>query len=130
MKIYLNIFFALIICVCCFSKANAQTIKTDSCGVYNTYQDYIEHHFAYAIPVHRNAFTIWPQGFFINKDIELKTPNTTIVYKRADVWVYTDHRGRVIRMFNGNHYRIMCENGLIIYHNYSPTKTSYNDSEK
>jgi hypothetical protein len=58
MKINLNIFFALIICVCCFSKANAQTIKTDSCGVYNTYQDHTENHFAYAIPFHRNAFTI------------------------------------------------------------------------
>jgi hypothetical protein len=74
MKIYLNIFFALIIYVCCFSKAIAQTIKTDSCGVYNTYQDYIEHHFAYAIPVHRNAFTIWPQGFFCKQ--RHRTENT------------------------------------------------------
>ena len=50
---------------------------------------------------------------FVNKDIKLNTPSSIIVHPRTDVWAYNDHRGRVIRMFNGNHYRIICENSLI-----------------
>jgi|GEM_PF-5774088 hypothetical protein len=75
------------------------------------------------------AFLLFDHKVFVNKDIKLNTPSSIIVHPRTDAWDYNDHRERAIRMFNGNHYRIICENGLIIYHNNSPTKTSYNDGE-
>mgnify|MGYP001770947577 FL=1 len=61
---------ALTFCFFCFVfKATAQFSQIDSCGVYQTFQDYQRQHFAYPVPVHRNGHTIWPQGFFVNKDI-------------------------------------------------------------
>lgn len=121
---------AFLFCVFCFIiKANAQISKSDSCGIYHSFLDYQQHHFIYPVPTHRNGYTIWPQGFFTNKDIELKSPDTTIVYKRSDIWGYTDHRDRLIRIFSNKHYRVMCEKGVVVYIIYSPTRTSYHFSK-
>jgi hypothetical protein len=69
------------------------------------------------------------KGFSKNKDLELKTPDTTIIYKRSDVWGYTDHKGRLIRVFDNRHYKVLCDKGMIIYIIYSPTKASYHFSK-
>jgi len=76
------------------------------------------------------TFLLFDHKVFVNKDIKLNTPSSIIVHPRTDALAYNDHRERAIRMFNDNHYRIICENSLMIYLIYSPTKTSYNDSEK
>ena len=65
------------------------------------------------------------KGFFRHKDIALKSPDTTIVFRRSDIWGYADHKGRLMRIFNNRHFKVLCDKGFIIYNIYSPTKKSY-----
>jgi hypothetical protein len=98
-------------------------------GIYLTFEDFENGKLTYGFNPHQKNYSLWPQGFFKNKDIELKTPDTTIIYKRSDVWGYTDHKGRLIRIFDNHHYKVLCDKGIIIYIIYSPTRTSYHFSK-
>jgi hypothetical protein len=100
-------------------------MPNDSSGFYLTYNDYVNGKITNGFPNYKKGYTLWPKGFFTNKDPELKTPDTSIVYKRADIWGYTDHRGKFTRIFKDKHYKVLCDKGLIIYIIYSPTRTSY-----
>lgn len=103
----------------------AVELHNDSSGFYLTYNDFINGKITHGFPNYKKNYTLWPKGFFTNKDPELKTPDTSIVYKRADIWGYTDHRGQFIRIYKNKHYKVLCDKGLIIYIIYSPTKASY-----
>ncbi|MBS4040683.1 MAG: hypothetical protein KGZ81_08790 [Flavobacteriales bacterium] len=104
-------------------------MPNDSSGFYLTYNDYVNGKITNGFPNYKKGYTLWPKGFFINKDPELKTPDTSIVHKRADIWGYTDHRGQFIRIFKEKHYKVLCDKGIIIYIIYSPTRTSYHFSK-
>jgi hypothetical protein len=105
------------------------SMTNDSAGIYLTFGDFENGKLINGFKPHQNNFTLWPQGFFRYKDVELKTPDTTIVYKRSDIWGYTDHKGRLIRVFNNRQYKVLCDKGLIIYIIYTPTRTSYHFSK-
>jgi hypothetical protein len=103
--------------------------KNDSAGIYLTYQNYETGKTTNAFKPYQKTYSLWPQGFFKNKDLKLKTPDTTCIYKRSDIWGYTDHKGRLIRVFNNHHYKVLCDKGMVIYIIYSPTRTSYHFSK-
>lgn len=106
-----------------YSKAN------DSAGIYLTFEDFETGKLTNGFKPYQKNYSLWPQGFFKNKDVELKTPDTTIIYKLPDVWGYTNHKGNLIRVFDNHHYKVLCDNGLIVYIIYSPTKASYHFSK-
>src|SRR5690606_926941 len=64
-----------------------------------------------------------------HKDPELKTPDTTIVYKRSEIWGFNDHRGQLIRVYEDRHYKVLCDKGIVLYIIYSPTSASYHFSK-
>ncbi len=105
------------------------TSVNDSSGFYFTYEDFINGNISNGFPNHKKGYTVWPRGFFCHKDPELKTPDTTIAYKRTELWGYTDHKGRLIRIFSKKHYRTTCDKGIVIYIIHSPVKTSYHFSK-
>ncbi|MCH8490841.1 MAG: hypothetical protein LAT81_13045 [Oceanicaulis sp.] len=108
---------------------SSYSMTNDSAGIYLIYKDFEVGKLANGFKPYQKNYTLWPQGFFKNKDIELKTPDTTIIYKRSDVWGYTDHKGNLIRVFDNHHYKVLCDKGMIIYIIYSPTRTSYHFSK-
>ncbi len=101
----------------------------DSAGIYLTYKDFEIGKLVNGFKPYQKNYTLWPKGFFKNKDVELKTPDTTTMHKRSDIWGYKDHKGRLIRVFNNKHYKILCDKGLIIYIIYSPVRSSYHFSK-
>ncbi|PSK99813.1 hypothetical protein CLV48_1163 [Cecembia rubra] len=105
------------------------TMVNDSAGIYLTFEDFEAGKLTNGFKPYQKNYSLWPQGFFKNKDIELKTPDTSVIYRRSDIWGYTDHKGRLIRVFNDKHYKVLCDKGLIIYIIYSPTRTSYHFSK-
>ncbi|MFD2034585.1 hypothetical protein ACFSKL_07285 [Belliella marina] len=107
---------------------NHHSTLDNSAGIYMTYEDFERGESMNGFTPYQKNHTIWPQGFFKYKDIELKTPDTTVVYKRSDIWGYKDHKGSLIRVFNNRHYKVLCDRGMIIYIIYSPTRTSYHFS--
>lgn len=122
--------FLLAVSVFNYSCAQpAHTVINESAGIYLTYRDFLNGKTTSRFPARSSAYTLWPQGFFVNKDPALKTPDTTVVFKRSAIWGYTDHKGRLIRVFDSKHYKVLSDKGLIIYIIYSPTKTSYYFSE-
>lgn len=131
MKLRYYIIFVLseLLFDCSLYAQRAVELPNDSSGFYLTYDDFINGKITHGFTNYKKGYTLWPKGFFTNKDPELKTPDTSIVYKRADIWGYTDHRSRLIRIFNNKHYRVLCEKGLVIYIIYSPTRTSYHFSK-
>jgi hypothetical protein len=104
------------------------SMSNDSSGIYFTYRDFETGALINAFLPFQKNHSIWPQGFFKYKGIELKTPDTTMVCKRSEIWGYTDHKGRLIRIFNKHHYKVLCDKGIIIYIIYSPTKITYHFS--
>jgi hypothetical protein len=106
---------------------NAQNFQKS--GIYLTYENFKTGKLTNEFNTYQKNYSLWSQGFFRNKDIELKTPDTTVVYKRSDIWGYTDHKGNLIRVFDNHHYKVLCDKGLIIYIIYSPTRTSYHFSK-
>ncbi|MFN4286568.1 MAG: hypothetical protein ACK4E8_11480 [Lacibacter sp.] len=110
---------------CSLYAQRAVELPNDSSGFYLTFDDFINGKTTHSFLNYKKGYTLWPKGFFTNKDPELKTPDTSIVYKRADIWGYTDHRGQFIRIFKEKHYKVLCDKRFIIYIAYSPTKASY-----
>tara|TARA_R110002049_G_scaffold93484_4_gene231075 strand:+ start:225 stop:788 length:564 start_codon:yes stop_codon:yes gene_type:complete len=108
---------------------SSYSTTTDSAGIYLTYEDFETGKLTNGFKPHQKNYSLWPQGFFKNKDVELKTPDTTIIYKLPDIWGYTDHKGRLIQVFDNRHYKVLYDKGLIIYIIYSPTKASYHFSK-
>ncbi len=108
---------------------SSYSMSNDSAGVYLTYEDFKTGKITNGFKPNQKNSTLWPLGFFKNKDIELKTPDTSKVYKRDSIWGYSDHKGRLIRVFNKRHYNVLSDKGLIIYIIYSKTKTSYHFSK-
>lgn len=108
---------------------SADSALSDSAGIYLTYEDFETGKLTNGFKLGQNKHSIWPQGFFKNKDIELKTPDSTFVYKRSDIWGYRDHRGDLIRIFDKHHYNVLCDKEMMIYIIYSPTRTSYHFSK-
>jgi len=129
MKLLLLVFVLLV-----FTQVNnlfAQSsfsMSKDSSGFYLTYHDFETGKIINGFKPYQKNHSIWPQGFFKYKDIELKTPDTTIVCKRSEIWGYTDHKRRLIRVFNKHHYKVLCDKGIIIYTIYAPTKITYHFS--
>lgn len=105
------------------------TMVNDSAGIYLTFEDFEAGKLTNGFKPYQKNYALWPQGFFKNKDVELITPDTSIVYKRSEIWGYTDHKGNLIRVFDNHHYKVLCDKGLIIYIIYSPTKASYHFSK-
>ncbi|MDP3200400.1 MAG: hypothetical protein Q8M62_11260 [Algoriphagus sp.] len=126
-KLLLFIFILGIICN--LSAQPNYSIPNDSAGIYLTYNDFVNGKPINSFKPYQKNYSLWPKGFFKYKDPELKTPDTTIIYKRSDIWGYTDHKGRLIRTFGNNHYKVLCDKGLIIYIIYSPTSVSYHFSK-
>ena len=107
---------------------SSYSMTNDSAGIYLTYQNFETGKLTNGVKPYQRSYSLWPQGFFKNKDLELKTLDTSIIYKRSDVWGYTDHKGNLIRVFDNRHYKVLCDKGMIIYIIYSPTRTSYHFS--
>jgi hypothetical protein len=101
------------------------SMTNNSAGIYLTYEDFETGKLTNEFKSYQSHSFLWAQGFFEKKNILLKTPDTTIIYKRSDIWGYTDHKGRLMRVHNKQHYKVLCDKGLIIYIIYSPTRTSY-----
>ena len=108
---------------------SSYSMTNDSAGIFLTYEDFETGKLTDGFKPYQKNYSLWPQGFFKYKDIEMKRPDTTMVYKRSDIWGYTDHKGRLIRIFNNNHYKVLCDTGLIVYIIYSPTRTLYHFSK-
>jgi hypothetical protein len=108
---------------------SSYSTTNDSAGIYLTYEGFENGKLTNGFKPYQKNYSLWPQGFFKNKDLELKTPDTSIIYKRSDVWGYTDHKGNLIRVFDNRHYKVLCDKGMIIYIIYSPTKASYHFSK-
>lgn len=106
-----------------FAQAS-YSIVSDSSGIYLTYNDFKRGKLTDGFRRFESGYSVWPQGFFTNKDVELKTPDTSLVYKSSEIWGYIDHMGRLIRLFDNTHYYVRCDQGLVIYSIYSPTKKS------
>lgn len=105
------------------------SMSNDSSGVYATFEDFESGKITNGFKPHQNNYSLWPRGFFKYKDIELETPGATIVYKINSIWGYTDHKERLMRVFNNRHYKVLCDKGLVIYNIYSPIKASYHFSK-
>jgi hypothetical protein len=94
-------------------------------GIFKTYQDFRNGQ------VHRpfksyNANTIiWPRGFFKSGDLSIQTPDTSLIVNSTKIWGYIDHRNYLIRTFEGRHFKVVCDAGLIIYILYSPLSNAY-----
>jgi hypothetical protein len=58
----------------------------DSLGFYLTYNDFINGKITHGFPNYKKDYTLWAKGFFTNKDHEIKTSDTSIVYKCDDIW--------------------------------------------
>lgn len=108
---------------------SSYSMTNDSAGIYLTYQNFETGKLTNGFKPYQKSYSLWPQGFFKNKDLELKTPDTTTIYRRSYVWGYTDHKGNLIRVFDNHHYKVLCDKGMIIYIIYSPTRTSYHFSK-
>lgn len=104
-------------------------IPNDSAGIYKTFSDFQEGHLQHRIPIHARQYTIWPQGFFAHKDIEISMPDSTVILPIQDMWGYVDHKGRLIRISGQKHFKVLCDKGIVIYITYSPTKVAYYFSE-
>jgi hypothetical protein len=113
---------------CTFGQTDYSMVN-DSAGIYLTYNDFVNGKLTNSFMPYQKGYSLWAKGFFKYKDPELKTPDTSIIYKRSDIWGYTDHKGRLIRTFGNNHYKVLCDKGLIIYIIYSPTSVSYHFSK-
>lgn len=122
----------VLISIICSNKLLAQSSFSrinDSAGIYLSYENFETGKLTNGFKPYQKNYSLWPKGFFKYKDIEFITPDTTAIFKRADIWGYTDHRGRLMRVFNNRHYKVMCKKGLVIYNIYSPTKASYHFSK-
>lgn len=100
-------------------------LANDSSGIYLTYDDFVKGRVLHGFPNFKKGYTIWPKGVFSNKDLKLTAPDTSFVYKRSGLWGYTDHKGRLIRVFHENYYKVLCDKGLVVYVTSSPTRVSY-----
>lgn len=98
-------------------------------GFYLTYDDFIKGKITNGVPANKKENILYPQGFFKYKDPELKTPDTTIVYKRSEIWGFNNHKGQLIRVHEDKHYKILCDKGVVLYIIYSPTSASYHFSK-
>jgi len=105
------------------------SIKNDLAGFYLTYDDFINGKITNGVPTNKREYILYPQGGFKHKDPELKTPDTTIVYKRSEIWGFNDHRGQLIRVYEDRHYKVLCDKGIVLYIIYSPTSASYHFSK-
>lgn len=101
------------------------SMTNNSAGIYMTYEDFEIGELTNEFKSYQSNTFLLTQGFFEKKNLLLKTPDTTIIYKRSDIWGYTDHKGCLMRVYNKQHYKVLCDKGLIIYIIYSPTRTSY-----
>lgn len=91
------------------------SIKNDLTGFYLTYDDFINGKITSGVPANKRENILYPHGFFKYKDPELKTPDTTIVYKRSEIWGFYDHRKQLIRVYYDKHYKVLCDKGIVLY---------------
>jgi hypothetical protein len=124
-KLFLLFLLLPFVCHGAFFDQKPYFIANDSAGIYKTFEDFQKGYLLHSMPVHKSCHTIWPQGFFIHKDIELKTPETSMVVCRDNIWGYVDHKDRLIRVFNHRHFMVLCDKGMVIYIIYSPTSVAY-----
>ncbi|MBW6482981.1 MAG: hypothetical protein K0B10_07955 [Vicingaceae bacterium] len=125
MKVSIFIYLCLFVVISTSLYAQySYTIENDSAGIYLTYKDFKNGKLTNGFKTYQKNYSLWAQGFFKYKDLELITPDTTVVYKRSNIWGYTNHKGRLIRVFNNKHYKVLCDKGLVIYIIHSPTSTS------
>jgi hypothetical protein len=108
---------------------SSYSMTNDSAGIYLTYKDFETGKLTNGFKPNQNNYSLWPLGFFKHKDIELVTPDATTVYHRSEIWGYTDHKGRLVRVFNNKHYKVLCDQGLIVYIIYSLTRATYHFSK-
>ena len=105
------------------------SIKNNLSGFYLTYDDFVNGKIVDGFPTKKEGYTLYPRGLFKYKAPELKTPDTTIVYKRSEIWGFNDHRGQLVRVYKDKYYKVLCDKGIVLYAIYSNTSASYHFSK-
>jgi hypothetical protein len=102
--------------------------EAKTCGVYRDRAEFIRGTPLVAIPCMQEERTIWPQGFLQYRDIVVAAEDSTLVLPRDHIWGYRDHYGRLHRVMDGRHFRVIAKEGIVLYHLNSPTNTRYHFS--
>ncbi len=104
-------------------------LANNSAGIYKTFSDFQNGYPQQSMPAHTHQYSIWPRGFFTYDGIKINTPDSTFNLPVKDIWGYTDHKGRLIRIFEEKQFKVLCDKGIIVYITYSPTRVAYYFSE-
>ncbi len=125
MKNKIIITFALVMVLARSVAQQAYSLPNDSSGIYMTYNDVISGKVTHGFMRNQKGYSIWPKGFFVSRDPELKTPEKRVVFRREAIWGYTDHKGRLIRVSGKFQYRVFGGGDPVIYIKYSSTSPAY-----
>jgi hypothetical protein len=96
-----------------------------ACGVFLDYEDYARARPSYAVPCRQEGYALWPAGFFAHRDLRVHLPDTALFFPGEAVWGYIDHQKRLHRIYGRKHYRVIAQDGLVLYLLNSPTRIRY-----
>ena len=96
-----------------------------ACGVFYAYEDYARARPNHAVPCRQEGYALWPVGFFAHRDLRVYQPDTTLFFPGEAVWGYIDHKKRLHRIYGRKHYRVIAQDGLVLYLLCSPTRIRY-----
>jgi hypothetical protein len=99
-----------------------------TCGVFRHQAEYLRGTPWLELHCARSDWHIWPTGFFRYRDVKVLDRGEKRVLQREQVWGYRDHLGRLHRIQDGRHFRVLGKEGFIVYHVNSPTGARYHFS--